>query len=172
MVAQLREPVQTLPWLMTPDVPPAEMIARVGGRQGFTRATDGTFTVSAVGHHIGPIAQRIVLSYALRFQTREQLAERWTLSVRHVGSVIAGDAHHWFTAPVRRWLISQGIGDERMQRDALHGRLEQVNAALTRIAAEASVMLRPPVPLSQTAQARVTLDLYLISGAWLNEDAP
>lgn len=166
MVAQLRESVRRLSFLLPPDLPPADMMMRQGGLIGFKRATDGTFTVSPTGEMMGVAAQRIVLAYALRFETREQLAERWNLSVRHVQAIVAGDALHWFTAPVRRWLREHAIGDERLCRGLSRGRLEQINAAFRGVAAEAAAVLQAPGRKSQQTVDNARTNLWLLSGAW------
>lgn len=163
MAVQLREAgFVALSWLLQPDVPEPDFSNRTGGLIGFRRSTTGTFTLSQFGHEVGPVAQRIVLAYALRLASREQIAERYCLSVRHTTSIIAGDALGHFTAPIRRMLTALDICEERIYRGDSRERRQQVQRAISRLE-----NCDPGIALS--ADIRLVASDLLGAGWWLQE---
>lgn len=164
MVAQLAAPhaPRTLSWLLPPDMPPADLSCRQGGQLGFSRRTDGSFRVSPFGEGIGPVGQRIVLAYALRLATREQLAERYCLSVRYVQSIVSGECLPYFTAPLRRWLTESGLCPDGVYRGAHRERMRAI-ADLKR-----DLSSRGSETMAYGLTARVGLDL--LAARWWLED--
>lgn len=168
MVAQLKPPIKTLPWLLPPELPDREE-RRPGGILGFRRDDTGCYALSRSGEEAGPVAQRILLRYALGYETRAQLACRYSMSERHVQGIICGDALQRFTTPLRRVLTEHGIAGWRANR--AERRAERVNAAVMRLAMQAAAILRNPAATPIETAQNVATNLWLLTGAWREDEA-
>ena len=157
----------TLGWLMEPEAPPddthgpASGYRRSKGRHGWHLTTEGGA--------VAGVAQRIMLSYALGYETRDELADRYGYAHHHVQHIVVGTTWRWMTLPIRRRLLANGIGNLRMNRS--HRRPAEVKQALERLSVMAVELLRHPERYSDEQRESVALDLWLISGAW-REDRP
>lgn len=167
MVAQLREPITGLGWLLPPQEPPQHAVNAYGWRLN----TDGSHRLTEVGERQGPIAQRVLAASMLRLMSREQIAEHYGICVRQVQEIVTGNANGYLTAPVRERLHSLGIGDPdaRGYRGTRQERTQQVRAAMERLSAQAVEYLRWPHLYTYDEKEQVASDLYLISGAWREE---
>ena len=167
MVARLSEPVRRLEMLMPPAAPPKGAHVTYGYRHD----KRGNWTLTDYGQTHAAVAQRILLRYALHIETRSELARRYSLSDRNVQDILSGDRSHWFTSPVRARLLANGIGNPRMNRSPKGCRVVEVKQALQQLAARASDMLLNPGYWSEAAIKEVATDLYLLSGAWRDDEA-
>lgn len=164
MVAQLQEPAAFEDWLLPPQLPPRHTI----NAYGFLLQTDGTHVVSARGMTDGPIGQRIVAASMLRLETREQLAERYGMSIRQIQEIVTGTARAYLTAPVRERLHRLGIGgtESRAYKGQMVIRLVEIRDAHQRLAVLSADMLRDWSSYTNDQRAEVARDLWLLSGAW------
>lgn len=161
-------PSATLPWLMEPESPPDDAS---GSASGFRRSKNRPgWHLTTQGAATAGVAQRIVLSYALGYETREELARRYGYALYHVQHMVVGETWRWLTLPIRRRLLANGIGNLRMNRS--HRRDAEIKRALERLSAGAVEMIRRPERYSAEQREAVALDLWLISGAWRDEDRP
>jgi hypothetical protein len=166
MVARLKEPAPRLQMLMQPSTPPYTQHITYGYRHD----KRGNWALTNYGREHAAVAQRILLRYALDYETRSELAERYSLSERNIQDIIGGDRSHWFTAPIRARLLANGIGSDRMVRSPKGQRVVEVKLALERLAARAWNMLIWPEHYSADQKDEVATDLYLLSGAWRSDE--
>ena len=167
MVARLSEPVRRLEMLMRPPAPPKGAHVTYGYRHD----KRGNWTLTDYGRAHAAVAQRILLRYALDVETRSELAKRYSLSERNVQDILSGDRSHWFTSPVRERLLANNIGNPRMNRSPKGCRVVEVKQALQKLAARAWDMLIWPEHYSWDDKSEVSTDLYLLSGAWREDEA-
>ena len=165
MVAQLQEPASRLPMLMQPATPPRG--AHI--TWGYRHDKQGNWTLTNYGRRSAAIAQRILLRYVLGYETRSELAARYGLSERNIQDIISGKRTHWFTDPIRERLIASGVGNARMNRS--EARAAEVRRALEHHAALATGVLRWPKRYSVDQRRELYIDLYLLSGAWREDEA-
>lgn len=169
MAVQMVEPAaQMRAWLLPPLTPPPHTL----NAYGYRLQDDGSHVLSERGQTDGPIAQRIVAASILRLDSREGLAERYDLSIRQVQEIVTGNARGFLTAAVRARLHQLGIGclEERAYKGRLVIRLQEIRDAHQRLAVLAADMLRDWSLYTNDQRAALAADLYLLSGAWL-EDA-
>ena len=138
---------------------------------GYRHNKRGEWTLTDYGREHAAVAQRILLRYALDYETRSELARRYSLSERNIQDIINGDRSHWFTSPIRARLLAHGIGDSRMRRSPKGCRVVEVRLALERLAARAWDMLIWPEHYSADMKDEVATDLYLLSGAWREDES-
>lgn len=166
MVAQLRAPVIVLPWLLTPTPPPE---SHTGRAAGFRRGNDRNVWEFADEYRdIVGIAQRIVARYALGYEGRAALGQRYGYADRHVQAIITGQTYNWLTLPVRQRFLANGIGNLRMNRDHAN-RADQIRRAFESLSARAVEYMRWPEHYPYDVKQQVSDDLYLLSGAWREE---
>lgn len=160
MVVQLAAPRSRPP--MWPAIPP-EHVARVSG---YRRGDNHEWEPTAHGLEVAAMAQRVVLAYALGYRSRAELAREVYLSETRVQYILRGVAHGWLTKPVRDRLAHYGLKVQRRPSVAVHADVRRVLEAL---AARASEMLVCPDRFGEAERERVSTDLYLLSGAWLED---
>lgn len=163
MVAQMRQ--VTTPWLMVPTTPPDDFQGRVNG---FVRQPDGSWALSGSATDLVADVQRILLSYVLGYEDRAELADRYALSERSIQSIITGQSHRFLTLPIRQRLLANCIGDLRMNRSPQ--RSNEVRRALERLAVHAANIIDRPQAFTAEFRQQVAADLYLLSGAWREQE--
>lgn len=104
----------TLPLLMEP-VDIGKRIRLVG--EGDGEPVWSRRTVSSDAN--GAIAQRIVLRFALRDETRTQLAKRYGYAARHIQAILSGVTWAEYTWPIRELLIARGFAFRRVRQQNL-----------------------------------------------------
>jgi hypothetical protein len=166
VVAQLSEPVQRLEPLLTPITPPDDRHVTYGYR----RDKDRKWVLTDAGREAAAVTQRILLRYALDYDSRSELARRYSMCDRNVQDIICGRRTRWFTAPIRERLVANGIGTERMTRSPKGCRVVEVKEALERLASRAQDMILWPESYSWSDRGQVAIDLYLLSGAWRRDE--
>lgn len=166
MVAHLIAPAASLPWLIEPSTPPED---HKGRAVGFRRTAQNDWMISETYQGEIAVAQRMLARYALGYDSRAELGQRYGFSPRHVQSVITGQTYYWFTRPVRLRLLKLGIGNARMNRDEVGQRKAQVRVAFERLAVLAADMLANWATYTNDQRAEVARDLWLLSGAWREE---
>lgn len=156
---------------LEPLLPPALPTERTRHAQGYHRSRPArtrpqTWAVTLDGLEIAARVQRIVLSYALGYESRGQLARHYVLSERAIQDILNGRSYRWLTLPIRERLDANGISIKR------RGRQVAVREALERLARKASLMLAQPQLHLESARQEVAEDLYLLSGAWWEAEQP
>jgi len=164
MAVQLLEPASRLPMLMQPATPPYTQHITWGYRHD----KQGNWALTNYGRRSAAVAQRILLRYVLGYETRAELAQRYSLSEREIQAIVTGERTHWFTDPVRERLMLNGIGNARMNRS--DARAAEVRRALEHHAALATSVLRWPKRYSVEQRREIYTDLYLLSGAWRSDE--
>jgi hypothetical protein len=166
MVSRLTEPVRRLEMLMPPATPPhTDHIT-----YGYRHDKGGNWTMTDYGRDHAAVTQRILLRYALGYETRAELARRYSLSERNIQDILAGDRSHWFTAPIRERLMAHGIGNARMNRSPKGSRVVEVKQAIERLAGFATDMLVNRGRWTDAEIQEVATDLFLLSGAWREDE--
>jgi hypothetical protein len=166
MVAQMKAPARRLEMLMQPSAPPRDGHVTYG----FRHDKQGNWTLTGYGQDAAAVAQRILMRYALHYETRSELARRYGFSERNVQDIISGNRSHWYTDPIRARLLANGVGNPRMNRSAKGGRVIEVKQALERLAARAHDMVIWPERFSWDQKSDVATDLFLLSGAWREDE--
>lgn len=161
-MALAHAPQQKLEPLLRPATPPTHKVLTYGYR----RNSERQWEITDYGLDLAAITQRAVLSYALGYESRGQLAQRYAVSERQLQSWISGDGARWMTLPIRERLQANGISLRRGNRTA------QVRAALERLGARAADMLIFPHNYCAEDREQVADDLYLLSGAWREDGQP
>lgn len=156
MVAQLREPMQSMEPLIMPHMPPDDLFHAPGYRRG----AEGAWEITQLGRDMEGEQQRILLAYALGYEKRRELAARHYRGERTVQAYLSGEISPWLTQPIRDRLKVWGISIQQGRKT------RPVRVALERMAARAYDMLRRPQLYSESSRYEVANDLYLISGAW------
>ena len=165
MAVQLREPARRLEMLLPPATPPRGAHVTYGYRHN----KRGEWTLTDYGRTSAAIAQRVLLRYSLGYETRSELAARYSLSEQEIQAIISGERTHWFTDPVCERLIVNGVGNARMNRS--DARSAEVRAALERLAAQAHAHLTWSPDCVREYRELLRTDLYLLSGAWREDEA-
>ena len=165
-VAQLRDPVRRLEMLIRPSTPAKGAHVTYGYRHDKA----GNWTLTDYGQEHAAVAQRVLLRYALGYESRSELACRYGYADRNVQDIIAGDRSHWYTDPIRERLIANGIGNARMNRSPKGCRVVEVKLALERLAARAYDMLIWPGHYYADQISEVSTDLYLLSSVWREDE--
>lgn len=166
MVAQLREPVRRPEPLLTPDLPSETQFQAYG----YNRGTDDTWVLNECGRDAAALSQRVLLLYVLQFQTRKEIAAEFFMREESVQMIVGGRSYERFTAPIRRRLLALGIGNEQMTRGSKGVRPVEIRRALQSLAAQAYDMLIWPDHYYADQISEVSTDLYLLSGAWREDE--
>ena len=162
-----REVATSLPVLIEP-TPPTE--THKGRVAGFRRCDDRVeWELSPEYVRVVGMEQRILARYVLGYDSRATLCRRYGYSERQVQSVIRGETYKWLTQPVRDRFVALGICGPNAARS--FARDAAVKAALEKLAARAWDVLCRPARYTPSEIMEVSTDLYLISGAWREDEA-
>jgi hypothetical protein len=158
-------PTDHLEPLIVPRAPDYPLVPRA---EGFKLSrSEWAFDLTPNGRYHAAICQRMLAIYALGFENRAALSQRYGYSARHVQSVLSGQTYQWLTRPVRARLEAHGLVAGRMDRRI---RTETVRRALERLAVLAADMLRDWSMYTNDQRQEVATDLWLISGAWRDQE--
>lgn len=162
-VEQQRQELQPVIW---PSPPATDR----GNPAGFVHDANGALVLTEAGAAQAAIAQRIVLRHAILLESHDDLAARYGYSTRQVKSIAIGRAWSHLTRPVRRRLTALGLGNLRARRTPA-GRA-QFKSVAQQLCAQAVDMIRWPEHYSDDQRYTLATDLYLISGAWREDEQP
>lgn len=163
MAVEIASTVHLAP-LITPTAPAYPCVPRA---EGFKLSrTEWAYELTPAGREQAAICQRMVLSYALGYENRSALSQRYGYAARHIQSVLSGQTYGWLTRPVRERLAAHGIFATRMD---VRIRNATIRGVLEELSGQAVDMIRWPEHYSANQRETLTLDLYLISGAWREE---
>ena len=153
---------------LAPVIWPSPPTTERGHPDGFRRDTHGELVLTESGAAQAAIAQRIVLRYAIMMESHDEMTARYGYSLRQIKQIATGRAWSHLTRPVRLRLTAMGLGNHRARRTPA-GRAH-FKAVMQGVAARAVEYMRWPHLYYPDEIEEVANDLYLLSGAWQEQE--
>lgn len=152
---------------LAPLIMPTPPVNERGHPGGFCRDSSGALVLADGALYQAAIAQRIVMRFAVLLESHAEISARYGYSIRQIKQIATGRAWSALTRPVRLRLTALGLGDYQLRRTPA-GR-ERLKAVMQRLAAEAANIIDGPHHFEAEYRQQVATDLFLLSGAWREE---